>query len=428
MKKILSILLSISWAWASSEKVDPVMDSLFHLAPGALQSRTSVVDALWTSLKSTEKAYAPRTLLASSFLQFDQRLQGKKLSDFRTLFDTLRGNLDIETKVKIEEKHYQQPLNDLLFKATALTVAGHMAYGQDLSKQAFISLAEKSVPVSPQGVLGKYYDETVAQCAYNLKMIKRAQQFQEFLGKLESQKLVINTDTSFPFEKRGIMGKDCNNGRTKQYGLGLPQTPLLHPYNPTDLAPNQIRKNGGVASFFLNLKLPNSHSLPKELTDLMVQQGAKSVETHLLIQDIPWQNTDILVRPHYWIDPQVPYNQSGYNKATTVKVAILPNPYGIQLRNVKNGTFVNEGISIHTGDRGLVVSSPNNMAVDGINFQETQFFFLCALAEGRAAITWVWLLNDEDHKRLAQLTPGLTTLQDVSQLWLEPLFKTASQF
>jgi len=175
--------------------------------------------------------------------------------------------------------------------------------------------------------------------------------------------------------------------------MALPRLPVVHPYNPTAEA-SQVRHGGGVPAFIMTVAFSSEarNHLPRGVRASLVQAGVsvENLEVFLCVQDMPWKNVPLLLRPQPWLHPDAPV-VGNYNNSSTISVGIS----GISdcMKVAKN-----QGVSTH-GEGGEVVYSPNNLSIHGVQNPEKShaFYSLCIdPVKKKAALTLHWLLNDTD--------------------------------
>jgi hypothetical protein len=208
--------------------------------------------------------------------------------------------------------------------------------------------------------------------------------------------------------------------RTRQYGEYYPQAPILHAYHPSDHL--RATPTAGVLACRLNLKFPTTYidALPASIRNQIAALGLLPGQVDILCvsQDLPWEpGIPILLRPHYWTDPQAPM-WGGYNSAPQVTVGIFEAPAGIQFQGHAPADFFSVGISVHPAQihpqlPPMVVSSPNNLAIQGLDPAHSTSFWTLTRCGDRAAATLHLVLNDVDEAVMTGIAQHAVDLRDL---------------
>ena len=211
--------------------------------------------------------------------------------------------------------------------------------------------------------------------------------------------------------------------RTQQYEFfSLPKAPVFHPYHPYDPGDGSLRNpDKGTLQVNLNLKLPEAFypalpaSVRAKVAELALEPG--HVDIFVVSQDQPWTSaTPMLFRPHYWTDPDAPANGT-YDKATRIHAGIFEAPGGVHFQGSPSGAFLEAGVQVHPDENTVIVSSPDNLGVAGLDPDHSQAFWTLTSTGTRAAATLHLILNDADQEALEELMPGMNTLRElVTQL------------
>ncbi len=214
-------------------------------------------------------------------------------------------------------------------------------------------------------------------------------------------------------------------GRTQQYGIGLPQAPVFHPYHPAGDDPNpgpHARDGIGIVSTPFAARLHGGHfaALPQSVIAALAAENINpaNVDINIVEQNMPWTpNTQILFRPHYWTDPAAP-TFGNYNTANQVRAGLFETDGGLSIAGQAPGAMGAYGISVHPGPeqagRGpVVVSSPDNMAVLGLGHLNSTSGWSVVRNGQRAAVTLHLALNDDDHETFQNCMLSFQDLNDL---------------
>ncbi|HXH54304.1 MAG TPA: hypothetical protein VNK03_00955 [Gammaproteobacteria bacterium] len=207
-----------------------------------------------------------------------------------------------------------------------------------------------------------------------------------------------------------------NVGTAKPYeALHVPLLPSVFPYNPTD----DQRKNFGLPSFSVaaTIQQPLEDQIPSGVLEQLSANGMSvaNLEMFFCVQNMPWNNSAFLLRPHPWLKPDAQTNQANYNHSSNIQASISD----IGVRFPQLGAI--DKVRVHAARAGNVVySGEPQFAIEGAqDFNNTHCFYsLCvdgATNPKRAALTLHWLLNDADHKRISALLQNTPTLEAFSK-------------
>ena len=195
--------------------------------------------------------------------------------------------------------------------------------------------------------------------------------------------------------------------RTAQYdGLYLPMAPVFHPYHPMDLTDDSLRPGKVASQMNVNLKLPEAFhpvlpdSLKAKLAELALAPG--QVDILVVSQDQPWA-APMLFRPHYWLVPEAPSHQADYNVTREVQAGIFEGGADVHFVGHTPGEWVSGSVSVHSAEEHLVVSSPDNLAVAGLNPFHSRAFWTLTQCGPRAAATLHLMFDDADQATLEGL-------------------------
>lgn len=231
----------------------------------------------------------------------------------------------------------------------------------------------------------------------------------------------INTQTN---EYSQVKFEICDLGyqglsRTSQYDLNLPTAPVFHPYNPTD--PN-IEWGYTAPAFTLNLKFPCylTHFAPAALHKHLQGMNPADIDTFLIVQDMPWKNVLLLLRPQSWLNPHAPFSFVGsYWKQFTIQTGLFSrNPNGPRITNQqKDALFQTSGIVTHNSspNNNLIVSSGNILDIENIDINATQVVFSLTKHDSKAALVKHILLNLKDQKTFEKILGTSSNLQQLQE-------------
>ena len=171
------------------------------------------------------------------------------------------------------------------------------------------------------------------------------------------------------------------------FGSEYPKIPRFHPYHPQ------------VNHTYLSLEIPKTFFSNDHLHQIFGNIPDENINIFLLAQDNSENN--ILFRPHYYIDSDIPDGDLAYNSNKEVSVSIFnlgdtPGTFKDGAgNNVEEGIFFRSAISTHPGNLGdqqpdgtfvpdipALVASPNNFPIDG--FIKQQGALLASVVTGPA--------------------------------------------
>lgn len=194
-----------------------------------------------------------------------------------------------------------------------------------------------------------------------------------------------------------------STGPYKQ-SIDLPRCPVFHPYNPlgnstTDARGKTItnaRIDAGVPKFSLVVKL----AMAMHPTNVDVHLAANGIDPanidyFIVMQNNPWQDEPLLLRPHPWLHAGASEYAEGYN--VTSNIVAASTRVGQPFFTVTDSIVTHSG----AGADHEVVYSPNNLYVPTIeDFTKTHIIYSLCIdpTAGRAAITLHYILNDLDQK------------------------------
>jgi hypothetical protein len=205
--------------------------------------------------------------------------------------------------------------------------------------------------------------------------------------------------------------------RTRQYEpLCFPKAPIFHPYHPLDQNDGSLRPGKLLCQVSLNLQLPKAFfpALPASIQTRLAELklGPDQVDLLVVSQDQPWMGP-MLFRPHYWTDPEAPATGT-YDQRHRVQAGIFEAEPGIQFVGHTPGEWVEGEVIVHPGG-DWIVSSPNNLAVSGLNEFHSRSFWTLVQCGDRAAATLHLMLSDGDQAHLEALTLKIGTLRELVQ-------------
>ncbi len=236
-----------------------------------------------------------------------------------------------------------------------------------------------------------------------------------------------------------IQGKVRSNSRliahnvdvAQQYlELALPKIPVFHPYSPADESIERI--DGGLPTFSICTKLAvGLERLPLELQNILREKGIldnNQLNVFFVTQNVPWKNTDLLFRAHYWVNPHAPYQSPNFTSDPNVFMGLLDssNP-NVRIGNSAANVLIQEVVSSHSmSDKDTVVrSSPPTPIVSGIGdpTKSCQVLSLSILENQRAALTVHWILSDIDQQYVAQTLKDMRAKNNLNLENFIPLAK-----
>jgi hypothetical protein len=160
------------------------------------------------------------------------------------------------------------------------------------------------------------------------------------------------------------------------------------------------RKNEGRTNISVAIELPGGtvSNLPYGAKKILDEHGIKisNVSTYVCFQDKPWQDEQLLFRPHPWLAPDVPEFGDNINISNNISVAVAN--VGRQF-----GVLANLNTATHSTNDGSVAYSGNSMQINDIeNPEVTQNFYSICInnATGKAVITYHCILNDKDQQKV----------------------------
>jgi len=216
--------------------------------------------------------------------------------------------------------------------------------------------------------------------------------------------------------------------RTAQYDLGLPLAPVLHPYNPGENG--AMREDHFFPAYPVSLLLPAAFypALPRALRDRVAALGLDPARVDILVagQDCPYPGTlgangapdpdrTYLYRPHYWTDPEAPY-QGVYVREHRLQAAFFEAEGDLLVSGHPAGTLFPFTITTHgpgATQAGTILSSGFSEPVTGLDPTRTTAFWSLVVLGDRAAATLHLLLADAHLALFNQAAPGLATLGDL---------------
>lgn len=223
-----------------------------------------------------------------------------------------------------------------------------------------------------------------------------------------------------------LAGPDAQ--RLENIGIAEPYTqlqppllPSIFPYEPTE----DERLNFGVPSFSVaaTIRQPLEDQVPGGVLEQLKANGMSvdNLEIFFCVQNMPWNNSAFLLRPHPWLKPDAPVNQADYNHSSNIQVSV--SDIGIrfpQLGAIDNVRVYATRAEHATRAGNVVYSGEPQFRVEGVqNFNNTHCFYsLCVdgtTNPKRAALTLHWLLNDADHAQISPLLPNTLTLEAFSK-------------
>ena len=223
--------------------------------------------------------------------------------------------------------------------------------------------------------------------------------------------------------------------------IALPNAPVIHPYNISLLDPARDRIYNGTPTFLFSARanqviLDNSHDqniinyfiAPIEKSGICAGRGlaeclgAGNISILIVVQNNPWANLQLLLRPHYWVFQDAPYeNPTPLKLEGVVNVNIFSNS-GIHLLN-RPGALHPEPISVHNGDvkthdGKMVISSPDNMGISNPNnilFDQTKNSYFWSVVESgpNKALTLHCILNDKSFEALSAISAQIRSLPNL---------------
>ena len=276
----------------------------------------------------------------------------------------------------------------------------------------------QEVTKAPGRDLGKIFRETLDKCFDRTSRVLQVSKdrIAAFSGKILSLEEFLKKDFTVHRKSSTERKLDLDNGRSDHYlQINFPKAPLIHPYHPIDLEDKQhYRKRSGMLANIFNIKLPHTvyFNLPPNIKEALQDRGISPQNTDIffLTQDNPWKEIDLLFRPQTWID-------EAYSRDMLVGFF---SDDGVIMRGHAKNTLHSENSSIHSDsmvldeDTKLIynVSSPDNMKIDGLDYQVTKSFYPVVIDGNRAAVSLHWMLNDEDQAAIESLSLRVNNMKE----------------
>lgn len=247
-------------------------------------------------------------------------------------------------------------------------------------------------------ILDKYFEKSKQIFHVDRKRIE------DFSGHILSLKRFLMKDFSASLDAPSEKKLNLDNKRSEHYpAMHLPEAPIIHPYNPFDFNdPNKYRKNGGMLINTFNVRFPALAymNLPKDIENTLRSHNVspKNTDIFFITQDNPWKNISLLLRPHTWVQKN--------GQSVAVQAGIFGDS-SVTMDGTANE--VHAGTSyMHDG-----LSSPDNtMVLRGLDYRVTKSFYLVVIDGDRAAVTLMWMLNDEDQDEISKLSLTTKNMQD----------------
>jgi hypothetical protein len=270
----------------------------------------------------------------------------------------------------------------------------------------------------PSRDLGEIFKETLDKCFEKTRSVLQVSKdrIAAFSGKILSLEGFLKKDFSVHSKSSTERKLDINNGRSDHYlQINFPKAPIIHPYNPVDLEDKQhYRKRSGMLTNTFNVKLPTAtyYNLPPNIKNALQDRDISPQNTDIffLTQDNPWKEIDLLFRPQTWIDEV-------YSRDMLVGFF---SDDGVIMRGHDENILHSENSSIHSQTMDLDentkliynVSSPDNMKIDGLDYQVTKSFYPVVIDGDRAVVTLIWMLNDEDQAAIESLSLRVNNMKE----------------
>ncbi|MBY0462702.1 MAG: hypothetical protein K2Q34_05940 [Alphaproteobacteria bacterium] len=221
---------------------------------------------------------------------------------------------------------------------------------------------------------------------------------------------------------------DHEVGTTNQYLSALPKAPYFHAYEP--IKEGQTEEAGYMYSP-IRLCLPTTgmkQLLPSNIKGKVGGIADGNLDIFVIAQNLPWKpEIDILYRPQFWLDPDAPFQQEGYDHNFNVTVSSYPAPTGNTISHSEGP--ITEGVNTHTeGGTNNIVSSGNSPSAGGVlNEKRNTNFSLYSLTTvnsitkhepstgriqepGRHALTLHLMLNKAGQRRMGDIAQTLSTM------------------
>lgn len=209
----------------------------------------------------------------------------------------------------------------------------------------------------------------------------------------------------------------------KQYQeLYLYQVPIFLPYHP--LEKKHERTNYGVPQLTFCIRLSEDvyDNLPANVkTDLAANGITRDkLVVYVTSQTMPWKGVGMLFRPHCAVHPNAPYRDNTLKYSETKSVYVgLYDTTGATLDG-KKSTLVQESVSSHVDKAsGLIVSSPDNMNLHNLDFQNSACLISLTIEPHvHGIVTMHWMLTDKQQNQLNNMFDTFpSTLEDCIDLF-----------
>lgn len=200
----------------------------------------------------------------------------------------------------------------------------------------------------------------------NFKTDDRA--YREFRALVRTQMQFETTgfEAYGPYQGEGGIYIDNGVGTTKQYGLELPRAPFFHVYHPIQF---EDFEDAGSVSSTVRLRIPTREMrqhLPDNVKREVSRVSDENLDIYVVSQNLPWKDElAILYRPQYWLDPEAPFEQAGYNHEFQVSLLAYPTPQGKTISGEEGHHNIN--VNSHTEEgTNWIVSSGSIPSADGV--------------------------------------------------------------
>ena len=278
-----------------------------------------------------------------------------------------------------------------------------------------IITALQEITKTPGRDLGEIFRETLDKCFDRTRSILQVSKdrIAAFSGKI----LSIEGFLKQPFIKQNPIHDSLNEDAIKALDiiairnyldvnpsshyayLGLSEAPVIHPYQPG----GDERRNFGMLKNIFSIRLPISAymNLPENIKDTLRSKNIPPQNTDIffITQDNPWTSSQLLLRPHTWVKKN--------GKDVTVHAGIFSDDSSVTMDGTSNEVHAGQS-HMHDG-----LSSPENtMKLSGLDYQVTKSFYPVVIDGDRAAVTLVWMLNDEDQAAIESLSLITSNMQD----------------
>jgi hypothetical protein len=226
----------------------------------------------------------------------------------------------------------------------------------------------------------------------------------------------------------GAFFVDNGVGVTQQYNLKLPTIPCFHAYYPSDYKDDDPSIAYTILSS-LRLKFPTREIrrfLPQNVQEASREISDGNLDIFVMAQNFSWDE-DTLYRPQYWLDPEAPFKQEGYDHNFNVTVSSYPTPTGNTI--IRPEGPITDGVNTHTeGETNYIVSSGNSPSAGGVlNEKRNTNFSFYSLTKvnsrgtytpdsgrtqtaGRYALTLHLMLNKAGQRRTGAIAQTLSTM------------------